>query len=104
MRSSVTNNKKKEKILHKLDSATSKLLEFIEFLVGLHYVAFSRKSMTAKLRMDPYWEGHKLLNAFANLEKGNFVKKIGSENYKLTKKGIKRINFSKKRFCLSLYL
>lgn len=95
MRSPVTNNKKKDKFFHKPDSATSKLLKVIEFLIGFNYVAFSRKSLGAKLMMDPYWEGQKILNALGNLERGNFIKKIGNENYKLTKKGIKRVNFSK---------
>ncbi|MEK7579914.1 MAG: CRISPR-associated endonuclease Cas2 [Patescibacteria group bacterium] len=103
MRSSVTNssNKKKEKIFHKLDSATSKLLEVIVFLVGLHYVAFSRKSLMAKLSLDPYWEGQRLFNTLSNLERGNFIKKSSNSSYKLTQKGIRRINFSK-LFKLSL--
>jgi len=91
----INSKKKKDQIFHKLDSATSKLLEIIEFLVGFHYVAFSRKSLGTKLKMDPYWEGQKILNTLANLERGNFIKKTGYDNYKLTKKGIKRINFSK---------
>ncbi|TSC91246.1 MAG: phenylacetic acid degradation operon negative regulatory protein [Parcubacteria group bacterium Gr01-1014_2] len=45
--------------------------------------------------MDPYWEGQRLFGALGNLEKGSFIKKVGSGSYKLTKKGIKRINFSK---------
>jgi len=53
------------------------------------------------LRMDPYWEGQKILNTLANLERGNYIKKTVDNNYKLTKKGIKRINFSK-LFKLSL--
>lgn len=45
MRSLEINSKnKKEQIFHKLDSATSKLLEVIEFLVGLNYIAFSKKA------------------------------------------------------------
>lgn len=51
--------------------------------------------------MDPYWEGQKLLGTLANLERGNFIKKVGESTYKLTQKGIKRINFSK-LFKLSL--
>lgn len=96
MRSPEINSKiKKEQIFHKLDSATSKLLEVIEFFVGLNYVAFSRKSLGAKLNMDPYWEGQKILGTLGNLVRGDFIKKVGDDNYKLTKKGIKRINFSK---------
>ena len=94
MRSPVTNTKK-DKVFHKPNSATSKLLEAIEFLIGFHYLAFSRKSLMIKLKMDPFWEGHKILSAFSNLERGNFIRKTGDEHYKLTKKGIKRINFSK---------
>jgi len=102
MRPLETNSKKKrDQFFHKLDSATSKLLEIIEVLVGFHYIAFSKKSLGAKLRMDPYWEGQKILNTLANLERGNYIKKTVDNNYKLTKKGIKRINFSK-LFKLSL--
>lgn len=86
--------RKRDQIFHKLDSATSKLLEVIEFLVGLNYVAFSRKSLGVKLIMDPYWEGQRLLGALSNLERGDFIKRVGRSTYKLTPKGVKRINFS----------
>ena len=95
MRSLVTNSKKRYKVFLKPDSATSKLLEVIRFLIGLNYIAFSRKSLIAKLNLDPYWEGQKILNTLNNLERGNFITKINKNKYKLTKKAIKRINFSK---------
>lgn len=96
MRSPVTNSKRKgDKVFHNPNSMTSKLLEAVEFLVGLNYVAFSKRGLMAKLRMDPYWEGQTILNTLANLERGSFIKKTGDNSYKLTKKGIKRINFSK---------
>lgn len=95
MRSHKTKNSKRNQIFYQLDTMTSKLLEAIEFLVGFHYVAFSRKSLGAKLRMDPFWEGHKIIKTIGNLERGGFIKRIGNNNYKLTSKGVKRINFSK---------
>lgn len=86
---------KGNQILHKPDSMTSKLLEIIEFIVGFNYVAFSRKSLMTKLRMDPFWEGQKIFKSLYNLEKGNFIKRVGGNNYRVTNKGIKRINYSK---------
>lgn len=96
MRSFETNTKRKrDQIFHEPDSRTSKVLEAVEFIFGLTYVAFSRKSLMRKLMMNPQWEGHKILNAVSNLEKGSFIRKIDKDNYRLTKKGIERINFSK---------
>lgn len=77
------------------ESFADKILDFIEYMIGTTYIAFSRKSMLAKLKMDPSFEGHKLIKVLYDLEKGSFIKRLNKDEYKLTSKGIKRINFQK---------
>lgn len=77
------------------ESFADKILDFIEYMVGTTYIAFSRKTMLKKLKMDPSFEGHKLIKVLYDLEKGNFIKRLNKNEYKLTLKGIKRIDFQK---------
>ena len=70
-------------------------MDFIEYMIGVNYIAFSRKTLGAKSRMNPATEGHRLLNALNNLERGKFIRKNGPDQYQLTAKGIRRINIAK---------
>lgn len=79
----------------KPNSFSSRLLEAIEFIVGLHYTAFTRKSLGYKLRMDPQWEGHKIIRTLLSLERGKFIERVDRDKYKLTKKGMRRIQWQK---------
>lgn len=87
-------NQKKLDTFYK-ESFADKVLDFIEYMVGTTYIAFSRKTMFAKLKMDPSFEGYRLIKVLYDLEKGSFIKKMNKDEYKLTSKGIKRINFQK---------
>ncbi|HXK35800.1 MAG TPA: hypothetical protein VJZ52_02040 [Candidatus Paceibacterota bacterium] len=86
---------KKEVIFYNPNAFSSKVMEFIEYMVGATYIAWSRKTLGAKSRMDPAAHGYKLLHALNGLERGGFIKKHGTEQYQLTGKGIKRINVAK---------
>jgi len=79
----------------RLNNFSSRLLEIIEFIVGIHYTAFTKKSLGYKLSMDPQWEGYRIVRTLLNLERSGFIKKVSKGKYKLTKKGIKRIQWQK---------
>lgn len=87
--------KNREQIFHKPNSFTSQVLEFIEYMIGATYIAFSRKTLMKKLYMNPSYEGDKLLSALFSLERNEFIKKVDRDRFRLTQKGVKRINFSR---------
>lgn len=90
-----SHQKKKKRISYSQDSFSSKVLNFIEEITGVTYIAFSRESLIRKLNMDPAFEGHRLIKTLCNLEKSGFIKKKKDRKYHLTPKGLDRISFSK---------
>lgn len=92
---SLTKGKIEGKVFYNPDSFSSKVLDFVEYIVGATYIAFSRETLFAKINMDAQAEGYKLIKTLYKLEKENFIKKTVSGQYKLTRKGINRINFQK---------
>ncbi len=85
----------KTSVISSKESFADKIFDFIEYMVGTTYIAFSKKTMFAKLKMDPSFEGHRLIKVLYDLEKGKFIKRLNKDKYRLTSKGIKRIDFQK---------